>query len=343
MFYLSPGRAAWLFCWLALLSSLSTAEQGTGGGFFSITISTGQRNSYYYGERVFVEAVVHNPTENPLTYLATGDLPVFISHLCVCLTKDGEPVPRGTRAPVFGVAPSLHKSLILRLPPGASLECRKSLDSICHPLSPGTYTLWATLTQRVHAYGLTTGEAVSNRVQFIVKRWKPKAYVERVWDHKAGPNVLRETARIVETTDGRFFVSWRTVRLSNRKLGRQRQSSGDTAYTVVGIPVKLRLDSTPWAATEDECYIVTDQVRPQGRLLINVRRNDSTVSVVELRSAGPVHHTGSGASIWWLVVPGSGAAAYLWFWLRRRQRTAHSVLVRAKENGGKSSAHAGDT
>jgi len=284
---------------------------------------------------IVIDVEVRNTSGKPLKYLATDDgtgLELFISGVTIELTRDGETVAR-TRdaAPLFAPG-SVVESAVQTLPPGAMLTASRGISRLYPLLAPGTYTMQATLEQRLPLFGLAIGKAVSNKILFTVKDWKAKAYLEKVWDEKVGPYLWTHTVRVVETTDGDTLVCWRDGK------------EGTFPFMDV-LPLKgdVRLDRVWWAATDKYCHLVCDQVNPKKRVLIMTERGPSSVRIYNLEPAGPVHHTGSGASIWWLVVPGSGAAAYLWFWLRRRQRTAHSVLVRAKENGGKSSAHAGNT
>ena len=311
----TSARRAWSFLPPVLMACIlcDCAHSGA-SDFFTIRLSTSGK---------------------PLKYLATDDgtgLELFISGVTIELTRDGETVAR-TRdaAPLFAPG-SVVESAVQTLPPDAMLTASRGLSRVYPLLAPGTYTMQATLEQRLPLFGLATGKAVSNKVLLTVKEWKPKAYLEKVWDEKIGPYLWTHTVRLVETTEGDTLIYWR-----------EDEERRFLCMDVVPVKRNVQLQGAWWAATDKYCHIVCDQVNPRKRVLIMTERGPSSVRVYDLEPAGPVHRAGAGAWIWWLVVPGSGAVAYLWFWLRRRHGTAHSVPVCAKENGGKPSAFVGNT
>ncbi len=332
---LSAWRAFPVVVFVAMAIAAAGSADRPDQDFFTIQIRNKKTKPYLYGERVFVDIWVRNDTEKPLTYFAADDktgVDTLITAITMTLTRDGKPVRlaaggRRVIRPVF-----------LRKTGERKLRSRGALhQSLClepdHPfLPPGTYKVQATLEQRDLSSGRTTGKAHSGTIVFTVKGWKPKAHLEKVWYERVGPHVRTHIVRLVETTDGDTLIYWR-----DEKDGYLQD------IQVVPIQAKVKLDSVRWTATDDYCHIVCDQPEPGKRLLITAYRDTSWVEVLDLEPAGPVHHGGAGAWIWWLVVPGSGAAACAWFWLRRRQRTARSVPVRAKENGGKPSAFVGST
>jgi len=312
-------RLAFLLVSSLLLTKAWQEAQCAGPRFFTITLSNGGRTSYLYGERVFAEVEVRNETDRPLTYLATGDGDgAFIDKVYLHLTRHGQPVPRETDAPVFRGAPSLHESLLRRLPPGGSLKCIRPLDNLCHLLPPGNYTMWAVLRQRCGMYGLTTGEAVSNRLRFTVKEWTPKAYVEKVWKHKLGHCVWRETVRIVETTEGKSLVCWKSEWAVEGSALTKPKDTSKVMFRAVPIEGSPRLESVFWSATEDECRIVCEESRRRRLVLLIVKRADSSVTLTELRSSGMVRQAGAGGSLWPLAIMTGGGLAYLILCLSRR-------------------------
>ncbi len=316
---------------VAVAGSADRADQD----FFRIDIRTRRTKPYLYGERVFVEIWVRNDTGKPLTYFAADDktgADTLITAITMTLTRDGKPVrlATGGRRVIRPVFP--RKTGERKLRSRGALRQTLCLEPD-HPfLPPGTYKVQATLEQRDLSSGRTTAKAHSGTIVFTVKGWKPKAHLEKVWYERVGPDVRTHIVRLVQTTDGDTLIYWR-----DEKHGFLQD------IQVVPIHAKVKLESVRWTATDDYCHIVCDQPEPGKRLLITAYRDTSWVEVLDLEPAGPVHHGGAGRWVWRALVVVAGAAVYLWFRSRRRRIVAPTVPLQPKENGGNSSAHAGDT
>jgi len=320
---------------LALCGSLLLATWASGSepaeqpqtDFFAVRLSSEGRTSYLYGERIFIQVQVQNPTPKGLVYLASGDnVPGFISGVDLWLMCDGKEVPRSGGDVALFPRGSLHHSLVRTLPSGSSLTRRQSLEERNPVLPPGKYTARVTIAQNLQVFGLANGRAESNQIEFTVREWKPKAYVQKSWDRRLGAYTWRESVQLVETTEGQTLVSWRSVEPDIKDK--------DRMFRIVPIKAKILLESVWWAVSEEDCHVVCDQVDPRRRVLIVADRASSSVSVVELESGGAVHNPGAGALLPWILPPAAVILACGCFWLwRRRCPVAHPSAVARAESG----------
>jgi len=287
-----PVPSAWRV--LPVLASVAVVAAMVGSAdrspqdFFTIRIATTRSGPYLYGEAIDIYAEVRNETGKPLTYLATSPRAnAFISGIVINVTRGGELVlPAKHAGPLFPRGHPIESS-VRTLPSGGVLRQTGSLENEYAFLPPGTYTIQATLEQHDPFLGLTTGKARSNKIVLTIRDWKPKAYLEKVWESGIGPTIETCAVRLMETSDGDTLLYWR-----------EDEHGVFHDMTVLRIPRKVHFHNAWWKATDHDCYVVCGQPEARKRLLITANRGRRSVRVFYLEPGRPVRRAGAEAWIW---------------------------------------------